>query len=96
MRAVHWRWSLLSFLLGLSIAPATMRAQTIFEAAAGGDPDRVRAMLADDPALVHAVDGEQRTPLHYAAHEGGVPIGALLLDRGAEVAAALRGHAGAR
>jgi ankyrin repeat protein len=105
MPAVPPQWPVLPLLLGLAILPATARAQTIFEAAAGGDADRVGTLLANDPGLCRARDGEARTPLHYAAYGGAVPVGARLLACGAGIdaqdhdgqsplhVAAMRGHA---
>jgi ankyrin repeat protein len=101
MRAALICWIGLVLLGG---RPTVALGQSVFEAAAAGRLDRVRAVLAEDPGLIHARDGEQRTPLHYAARGGAVPVGALLLDRGAEIDAqdhggesplhyaALRGH----
>ena len=45
-------------------------------------PDRVRALLEDDPGLVRARGGDGQFPLHYAAS---VEIAELLLDAGAEI-----------
>ena len=45
-------------------------------------PDRVRALLASDPQLVHARGGDGQLPLHFAAT---VEIAAILLDAGADI-----------
>ena len=104
MPAVHSRCSAVLLLLGLSMLPVMACAQTIFEAVSGGDLERVRTMLAADPGLVRARDGEERTPLHFAAYGGAVAIGEVLLDGGSEIDAqdhggesplhyaAMRGH----
>jgi len=53
----------------------------VFEAAAAGDVDRVRALLDTDPSLrdAHARDGW--TPLHLAGHFRQTATIELLLDR---------------
>jgi ankyrin repeat protein len=58
-----------------------------FDAAALGDGDRLRALLADDPAAVHAVSADGFTALHFAAFLGGPDTVRLLLDAGADVGA---------
>ena len=62
----------------------------IFEAAAAGDAERVRAMLAADPSLrnAHAPDGW--TPLHLASHFRHTSVIELLLAHGADVNAVSR------
>ena len=45
-------------------------------------PDRVQALLAEDPKLVHARGGDGQMPLHFAAT---VEIAAMLLEAGAEI-----------
>jgi len=54
----------------------------IHAAARMGMIDRVRALLAMDPQLVHARGGDGQLPLHFAAT---VEIAELLLDHGAEI-----------
>ncbi|MFT4114316.1 ankyrin repeat domain-containing protein [Silvibacterium sp.] len=54
----------------------------IHAAARLGKIDRVRELLAADPALVHARGGDGELPLHFAAT---VEIAELLLDHGAEI-----------
>lgn len=51
-------------------------------AARMGKIDRLRELLAADPALVHARGGDGQTPLHFAAN---VEIAELLLDHGADI-----------
>jgi ankyrin repeat protein len=50
---------------------ATLPALEIFEAAALGRADRVRALLAEDPSLAQARSPDGFTPLHYPAFFGG-------------------------
>jgi ankyrin repeat protein len=54
----------------------------IFAAAHLGMLDRVRALVDDDPSLVHARGGDGKTALHCAAT---VEIARYLLDHGAEI-----------
>jgi ankyrin repeat protein len=54
----------------------------IFAAAHLGMFDRVRALVDDDPSLVHARGGDGKTALHCAAT---VEIARYLLDHGAEI-----------
>jgi ankyrin repeat protein len=60
----------------------------IFEACAIGEPERVRALLDADPALVNAVAEDGFGPLGLACFFAREPIVRLLLDRGADVARA--------
>jgi ankyrin repeat protein len=102
MRAVLNCWT--GLLLLLAALPVSAAGQSIFEAVAGGDLDRVRALLAEDSELIRARDDQQRTLLHYAARGGAVQVGMLLLTHGAEIDAqdhdresplhyaAMRGH----
>lgn len=55
----------------------------VFEAAALGEPDRVRQLLDGDPDLVSAFSPDGFTPLHLAAFFGRGVVVDLLLDRGA-------------
>jgi hypothetical protein len=54
---------------------------TIHAAARLGMLDRVRELIAADPALVHARGGDGQTPLHFAAS---IQIADELLDQGAD------------
>jgi ankyrin repeat protein len=54
----------------------------IWAAANLGMADRVKELLAADPALVNAKGGDGKRPLHYART---VEIAECLLDRGAEI-----------
>jgi len=55
---------------------------TVHAAARLGLVDRLRTMLADDPALVHMRGGDGQTPLHVART---VDVATVLLDRGADI-----------
>jgi ankyrin repeat protein len=62
------------------------------EAAAAGDGERLRAVLAGDAAQVHARSGDGWTPLHLAAFFGRREAVELLLARGASVSAVSGGQ----
>jgi hypothetical protein len=49
------------------------------------DADRVRGLLAEDPALINLQHGAGYTPLHFAARGAACDCAALLLDAGADV-----------
>src|SRR5579863_3640360 len=59
----------------------------ITEAAASGDVEVVRDLLAAEPVLVHAHSSDGWTPLHLAAHFGHSLIAEMLLAQGADVQA---------
>ena len=65
-------------------------ALTIWEAAALGRDERVAQLLDQDPALANAWSPDGYPPVGLAAFFAGAATVALLLDRGAEVAAASR------
>src|SRR2546422_313599 len=68
----------------------------VFEAAAAGDVDRVRALLDTDPTLVNAHAPDGWTPLHLAGHFRHTAMVDVLLARGADVNATSRnGHVNA-
>lgn len=75
-----------SFSLALCLA-AFSSAQTaeIHEAAADGNIERVRDLLAKDPTLANAKDRFGSTPLHGAAAEGHEDVVKLLLSNRADV-----------
>ncbi len=54
----------------------------IFAAAALGDVNMVRALLAEDPALAAATTPDGKTPLHFARS---VPVATVLLEAGISV-----------
>ncbi len=57
----------------------------IIKAAKSGQIERVRGLLAADPALVHARDKDGSTALHCATWKGHQEIVAFLLEAGADV-----------
>jgi ankyrin repeat protein len=57
----------------------------IFEAATVGDAERIRALLAANPELVHAANGTGFEPLHLAAFFGNAAAAKALLENGADV-----------
>jgi ankyrin repeat protein len=64
----------------------------VCEAAAAGDVERLRTLLAGDAAQVHARSGDGWTPLHLAAFFGRREAVDLLLARGAPVSAVSGGQ----
>ena len=56
----------------------------VFEAATVGDLDRLRELLAADPALARAWSSDRGTALHFAAFFGQPEAVVLLLERGAD------------
>jgi len=63
----------------------TSRQEELFIAVRAGDHERVRAVLENQPELVHARDTDGATPLHYAAEAGDRRIVNVLLDAGADI-----------
>jgi uncharacterized protein len=59
----------------------------VFEAAAVGDVERLRALLDEDPAVVNAWSEDGFTPLHFAAFFGHPKAAKLLAERGADLEA---------
>ena len=57
----------------------------LFSAVASGHAGQVRELLASDPGVASATDGEGATPLHYATLNGYREISELLLQHGADV-----------
>ena len=57
----------------------------VFEAAAFGRTDRLRALLDKDPTLANAFGDDGFHPLGLASFFGHVEAASLLLDRGADV-----------
>jgi len=65
-------------------------ALDIFEAAATGDEERLRAIVAAEPESVYAYSGDGWTALHLAAAFGTPAVVAALLESGAHVDAVSR------
>ena len=59
----------------------------VFEAAALGDLDRLRALLEEDGDAARAWSADGFTALHYAAYFDGPEAARALIDRGADVEA---------
>jgi ankyrin repeat protein len=59
----------------------------VFEAAAVGNLERLRALLDDDPSLASAWSSDGFTPLHFAAFFGHPAAARLLAQRGADLEA---------
>jgi ankyrin repeat protein len=62
----------------------------VFEAASTGRNDRVRELLKNDPSLVRQFSSDGFTPLHFACYFASGETVALLLEKGADVAAVSR------
>jgi ankyrin repeat protein len=62
----------------------------VFEGAALGDEPALDRLLDSDPGLIGAWSGDGFTPLHLAAFFGHPETAALLIQRGADVAAVSR------
>lgn len=71
---------------------ATNPELDVFEAAAAGRADRLRALLDDDPSLVDAWAADGFQPLGLASFFGHVDAARVLLERGAEVNSASRNN----
>jgi uncharacterized protein len=66
----------------------------VFEAAALGRPERVRALVDDDAELIRSWSPDGFTALHFACFFGHPEIAEFLLERGAEVNAVSRNELG--
>lgn len=56
----------------------------MIKAAKTGNIERIGELLRQDPALLHTRDGDDATPLHYAAWKGHREAVEALLDAGAD------------
>jgi uncharacterized protein len=57
----------------------------VFEAAALGETERLRELLAGDPELARAHSDDDFTPLHYAAFFDGPEAARVLVEHGGDV-----------
>jgi len=73
---------ILSLLLTLTV-PA--RPQGVFDLLRNGDIAAVKAMVEKSPQLVSERDGDDDTPLHYAAALGNADLVTFLIDKGAKI-----------
>lgn len=73
--------------------PRPVSTQTIFQASATGNLERVRALVEGDPAVVHARSPNGLTPLHASTLYGQRSVGEYLIAKGADVNAVAR-HSG--
>lgn len=73
-------------ILFLSVFPNACSAQAdvVHDAARAGDVARLDSLIAADPELANARDGEQHTPLHSAAAAGQIEAVMFLLEHGAD------------
>jgi ankyrin repeat protein len=62
----------------------------VFEAAAAGQVDRVRALVEADPSLIRAWSHDGFTPLHLAVFFGREPVAGYLLTKDPDVSAPAR------
>jgi ankyrin repeat protein len=62
----------------------------VFDAAAFGDVERLKALLDADPALAHEWSADGFTALHFAAYLGGAGAVWALITAGSDVAAVAR------
>ena len=60
-------------------------AGDIFQAVKDGDLQKVKAMVAKDPGLVHARGKYLFTPLHVASDKGNLDMAKFLVDKGADI-----------
>jgi ankyrin repeat protein len=64
-----------------------MQDKAFFKAVKDGNLAVVRELLLAEPDLVHVRDGDQSTPLHWAAWKGHPEIIDMLIDSGADIGA---------
>ena len=82
------RWgAVLTTVAVAALAPPTLAANDVIDAARAGDVAAVRALVADG-ADVDAGQGDGATALHWAAHRSDLALAEVLIDAGADVDAA--------
>ena len=75
---------ILSLLLTATLAiPA--RAQEVFDLLRKGDAAAVKVLIERSPQLASERDGDDDTPLHYAAVLGNADLVSFLIDKGAKL-----------
>jgi len=62
-----------------------MALPPIHDAAWKSNLEEVMRFVQDDPGMVHTVDDEGGTALHYASYLGHVEVASYLLDQGADI-----------
>jgi ankyrin repeat protein/L-ascorbate metabolism protein UlaG (beta-lactamase superfamily) len=67
------------------LAPVVLAGAEIHDAALNNDLVKVKELLAKDPSLLKAVDGNGRTALHLAVSRGHLELVAWLIKRSADV-----------
>lgn len=73
-------------------APAPPRPRTIFDLAAEGDTDGVRALIDENPERLHLCDESGWTALHHAAYNDHAALIGYLLEAGADANAVGEGE----
>ena len=64
---------------------ATKLSKEMIRAAKHGDTHRIRSLLAENAALVHATDTDGSTPLHRAVQSSSAEVVEALLAKGADI-----------
>ncbi|MDH4271449.1 MAG: ankyrin repeat domain-containing protein, partial [Candidatus Aminicenantes bacterium] len=72
------------FVMALFAVPA-LTAQDIFDAIRGGDFEKTKELLKEDPLLVKTRNARQSTPLHVAVDVNNEPIARYLIEKGADL-----------
>src|SRR5213083_1435992 len=72
-------------LSGAKLEPMAERSKLIIKAAKSGDVATIKALLANDPSLIGALDTDGSTPLHCATWKGHENVAEFLVKAGADV-----------